>query len=50
MTYNWGRLLFLGKNRNIFSYKRISRGEVKEVLKRMKNGKAVGPDGIPIEV
>lgn len=28
----------------------IERGEVSEALKRMKNGKAVGPDGIPVEV
>ena len=28
----------------------ISESEVKEALKRMKSTKAVGPDGIPIEV
>jgi len=30
--------------------RRISESEIKEALKRMKSGKAVGPDGIPIEV
>jgi hypothetical protein len=29
---------------------RIQESEVKDVLKRMKGGKAMGPDGIPIEV
>ena len=28
----------------------IQKQEVKEALKRMSNGKAVGPDNIPIEV
>ncbi|XP_061621461.1 uncharacterized protein LOC133474126 [Phyllopteryx taeniolatus] len=28
----------------------ISKGEVRKALKRMKNGKAVGPDDIPVEV
>ena len=35
-------------NRNYMH--RISESEVKEALKRMKSRKAVGPDGIPIEV
>ena len=35
-------------NRNYM--RRISKFEVKEVLKRMKSRKVVGPDGIPIEV
>jgi len=30
--------------------RRISKFKVKEALKRMKSRKAVGPDGIPIEV
>jgi hypothetical protein len=30
--------------------RRIQELEVKEALKRMKGGKAMGPDGIPIEV
>ena len=30
--------------------RRISESEVKEALKKMKSRKAVGPDGIPIEV
>ena len=29
---------------------RIQESEVREALKRMKRGKAMGPDGIPIEV
>jgi hypothetical protein len=29
---------------------RIQESEVKDVLKRMKGGKAMGPDGIPIKV
>jgi hypothetical protein len=30
--------------------RRIQESEVKDVLKRMKGSKAMGPDGIPIEV
>jgi hypothetical protein len=30
--------------------RRIQKSEVKDALKRMKGGKAMGPDGIPIEV
>jgi hypothetical protein len=30
--------------------RRIQKSEVKDALKRMKGGKAIGPDGIPIEV
>ena len=30
--------------------RRIQESEVKEALKRMKGGKATGPDGIPVEV
>jgi hypothetical protein len=30
--------------------RRIQESEVKDVLKRMKGGKVMGPDGIPIEV
>ena len=29
--------------------RRIQESEVREALKRMKGGKAMGPDGIPIE-
>ena len=29
---------------------RISKSDVKEVLKRLKSQKAIGPDGIPIKV
>ena len=35
-------------NRNYM--RKISESEVKEALKRIKSGKVVGPDGIPIEV
>ena len=30
--------------------RRIQESEVREALKRMKGGKTMGPDGIPIEV
>jgi hypothetical protein len=30
--------------------RRIQESKVKDALKRMKGGKAMGPDGIPIEV
>jgi hypothetical protein len=30
--------------------RRIQEAEIGEALKRMKGGKAIGPDGIPIEV
>ena len=30
--------------------RRIQESEVREVLKRMKEGRAMGPDGIPIKV
>jgi hypothetical protein len=30
--------------------RKIQESEVKDALKRMKRGKAMGPDGIPIEV
>jgi hypothetical protein len=30
--------------------RRIQESEVKDALKRMKGGKAMGPDGIPIEI
>ena len=37
-------------HQNYKYYRRIQKQEVKEALKRMSNGKAVGPDNIPIEV
>ncbi|KAL5190712.1 Craniofacial development protein 2 [Glycine soja] len=37
------------EDRNYKYYRRIQKQEVKEALKRMSNGKAVGPDNIPIE-
>jgi hypothetical protein len=30
--------------------RRIQKSEVKDALKRMKGGKAIAPDGIPIEI
>jgi hypothetical protein len=30
--------------------RRIQEAEIGEALKRMKGGKAIGPDGIPIEM
>jgi hypothetical protein len=30
--------------------RRIQESDIKDALKRMKGGKAMGPDGIPIEV
>jgi hypothetical protein len=30
--------------------RRIQESEIKDALKRMKGGKAMGPNGIPIEV
>ncbi|KAH1220391.1 LINE-1 retrotransposable element ORF2 protein [Glycine max] len=38
------------EDRNYKYYCRIQKQEVKEAFKRMSNGKAVGPDNIPIEV
>ena len=34
---------------NVRTCSRISKGEVKEALRKMKPGKAVGPDLIPVE-
>ncbi|KAL5158405.1 Craniofacial development protein 2 [Glycine soja] len=38
------------EDRNYKYYRRIQKQEVKEALKKMSNGKAVGRDNIPIEV
>ncbi|KAH1219042.1 Craniofacial development protein 2 [Glycine max] len=38
------------EDRNYKYYRRIQKQEVNEALKRMSNGKVVGPDNIPIEV
>ena len=38
------------EEQNFAFYRRIREVEVKEALRKMDNGKAVGPDNIPIEV
>ena len=35
---------------NIYFVRRFQEAEIRVVLKRMKGGKEMGPDGIPIEV
>ena len=35
---------------NVRACSRISKGEVEEALRKMKPGKVVGPDLIPVEV
>ena len=45
-----GRLCTREEDQNFDYYRRIRDFEVKEALKQMKNGRAVGPDNIPIEV
>lgn len=43
--------LDIGEEDRIYNYyRRIQEHEVREALKRMSSGKAVGPDNIPIEV
>ncbi|MEJ4568238.1 hypothetical protein SJ939_15570, partial [Enterococcus faecium] len=49
-TIDFSNLNTLNKNREFHFYRRISKSEVSEALKKMKCGKAVGPDNIPIEV
>jgi len=49
-TQDLGDLIIQCQDMNRNYMRRISESEVKEVLKRMKSRKAVGPDGIPIEV
>ncbi|KAI0494831.1 hypothetical protein KFK09_024974 [Dendrobium nobile] len=39
----------LTENKDFCFYRRISKTEVREALKKMMGGKAVGPDDIPIE-
>ncbi|KAL5155233.1 LINE-1 retrotransposable element ORF2 protein [Glycine soja] len=48
--YDFSSLDTREEDRNYKYYRRIQKQEVKEALKRMSNGKAVGPDNIPIEV
>ncbi|WP_272658120.1 hypothetical protein [Providencia sp. PROV105] len=49
-TIDFSNLNTLNKNREFYFYRRISKSEVREALKKMKCGKTVGPDNIPIEV
>ena len=44
------RVIFEDGSQNLGVAQNISRREVKKQLKKMKNGKAIGPDGIPVEV
>jgi len=48
--FNSNRLDIGEEDRNYNYYRRIQEHEVREALKRMSSGKAVGPDNIPIEV
>ncbi|KAL0906721.1 hypothetical protein M5K25_025237 [Dendrobium thyrsiflorum] len=47
---DFGDLSILNEKKDFCFYRRISKIEVREALKKMKCGKAVGPDDIPIEV
>ena len=47
---DWEDLITREGDLNLSFYRRIQIGEVKEALKKMENGKTVGPDSIPIEV
>ena len=38
------------EQQNVRPERLITREEVKEALRKMKSGKAVGPDSIPVEV
>ena len=44
------RMMFEDGVQNLGVTQSISRREVKKQLKKMKNGRAIGPDGIPVEV
>ena len=44
------RMIFEDGVQNLGVTQSISRREVKKQLKKMKNGRAIGPDGIPVEV
>ena len=44
------RTVFEDGTKNLGMTHNIRRREVKRALKKMKNGKAIGPDGIPVEV
>ncbi|KAI0502621.1 hypothetical protein KFK09_017576 [Dendrobium nobile] len=43
-------LSILNENKDFYFYWHISKTEVKETLKKMKCGKTIEPDDIPIEV
>ncbi|KAI8559998.1 hypothetical protein RHMOL_Rhmol04G0220700 [Rhododendron molle] len=46
----WGEVYVPGENIEYEFYRRIQKFKVVKALKRIKPGKALGPDGIPIEV
>ncbi|MCQ7222060.1 hypothetical protein NP006_23445 [Salmonella enterica] len=47
---NIGNLSRSNEYRNLNFYRRIQTSEIEQALNGMQNGKAVGPDDIPIEV
>ena len=50
LNYELDDLDISERNIDLTFYNRIKVREVEEALKKMRSGKVVGPDGIPIEV